>query len=209
MRGDLHIHSRFSPDSSLEPDLIIQTAKKRGLGFIAITDHNKFVEHKGDILLIRGEEVSSEDGHILALFIDGEIPPRLSQEETVDLIHSQNGIAVCAHPYRRVNGIGSRLRDLYDAVEAVNGRCRAKCNNKGKDLAKHLNRPMTAGSDSHFYDEIGRAFIEVDATDEESVRKAILSGQTIIGGNDLTLAGQVKLYLKLGKDYTLRGFKRI
>lgn len=209
MRGDVHIHSKYSPDSRLEIDQIITMAKKRDLDFIAISDHNKFIEHKGDLLVIRAEEVTSTDGHILALFIDGEIPSRLSQEETVDIIHDRNGIAICAHPFRTVNGIGSKFTNVYDAIESKNGRCKAKCNLEGQKLAERLKRPITAGSDSHFYDEIGRVFMEVDASDEESIRRAVLTGQVKTGGVDLTSYGQVKLYFKMSKDYIKRGFKRI
>jgi hypothetical protein len=209
MKGDCHIHSKYSPDSKLEPELIIRTAKSKGLDFIAISDHNKFVEHKGDILVIKGEEVSSIDGHILALFIDGEIPSQLTQDETVDYIHDRNGIAVCAHPFRGVNGVGSRFRDLYDAIETKNGRCKTECNSLGEKLATDLKKPFTAGSDSHFYEEIGRVYMEVDATDEETLRKAILSGVGKTAGTDLTFIGQMKLYFKLGKDFTSRGFKKI
>ncbi len=209
MRGDVHIHSKYSPDSKLEPELIIRMAKSKGLDFIAISDHNKFVEHKGDILLIKGEEVSSIDGHILALFIDGEIPSRLTQEGTVEYIHDRNGIAVCAHPFRSVNGVGSKFRDVYDAIEAKNGRCKAECNSLGVKLAMDLKKPFTAGSDSHFYEEIGRVYMEVEATDEETLRKAILSGEVKTAGTDLTSVGQMKLYFKLGKDFTSRGFRKI
>lgn len=209
MRGDIHIHSKYSPDSKLEPELIFKTAKKAGLDFVAISDHNRFVEHKGELVVLKAEEVSSIDGHILALFIDEEIPSKLSQEETVDMIRDKNGIAICAHPFRRVNGIGSKLKNIYDAIETKNGRCRLECNRKAVELASSLNKPATAGSDSHFYEEIGRVYMEVDATDEESIRKAILSGTAITGGTDLDILGQFMLYSKLGKDYILRGFRRI
>lgn len=209
MRGDLHIHSKYSPDSRLEPEQIVAAAKKKGLDFIAISDHNRFVQHRLDFLVLSGEEVSTVDGHVLAIFINGEIPAGLSQEETVEAIHDVNGIAICAHPFRSVNGIGSKFRNVYDAIEGKNGRCREKCNARGQRLAIDLKRPITAGSDSHFYDEVGRVYLEVDATDEESIRKSIISGNARTGGNDLTGMGQVKLYIKLGKDYTARGFKRI
>ena len=209
MKGDLHIHSKYSPDSVLEPDMIIKTSRNKGLDFIAITDHNRFVKHKGEMLIINGEEVSSADGHILALFIEGEIAPGMSQGETVDSIHDNNGIAVCAHPYRSVNGIGSKFINIYDAIETKNGRCSRRCNRRSELLARNINKPMTAGSDSHFYSEIGRVFMETDATDEESIRKSIISGLIKTGGNDLTFLGQVQLYFKLGRDYAVRGFKRI
>jgi len=111
MKGDVHIHSKYSPDSILEPEMIVKTAKSKGLDFIAITDHNRFVKHRLDFVLINGEEVSSADGHILALFIDGEISAGLSQEETVDAIHDKNGIAISAHPFRSVNGVGKKFQE--------------------------------------------------------------------------------------------------
>lgn len=209
MKGDVHIHSKYSPDSRLEPEQIVKVARSKGLDFIAISDHNKFREHKLDFPIIKAEEVSSVDGHILALFIDGEITSKLTQAETVEMIHEKNGIAICAHPFRRVNGVRSKFQDIYDAIETKNGRCNAACNEKARELAVRLKRPITAGSDSHFYDEIGRTYMEIDATDEESIRKAILNNLAKTEGSDLNSTDQIKLYLKLGKDYIVRGFKRI
>lgn len=209
MKGDLHIHSKYSPDSRLEPEEIVRVAKRDGMDFIAISDHNKFKEHKLDFPVIRAEEVSSVEGHILAIFIDGEVTPRLSQAETVEMIHDRNGIAICAHPFRRVNGVRSKFADIYDAIETKNGRCSFACNERASQLAKKLERPVTAGSDSHFYDEIGRTYVEMEATDEESIRKAILSNRVKVNGKDLSPSDQVKLYFKLGKDYVMRGFRRI
>jgi len=40
MKYDLHIHSKYSHDSLLSPDNILKVARKRGLGGIAVTDHN-------------------------------------------------------------------------------------------------------------------------------------------------------------------------
>ncbi len=209
MKGDIHIHSKYSPDSMLEPEEIVRVAQRSGLDFIAISDHNRFKEHNLGFHTIKAEEVSSIDGHILAIFIDGEITPRLSQAETVEMIHDRNGIAICAHPFRRVNGVRSKFIDIYDAIEDKNGRCSAACNKKASELAAKLKRPVTAGSDSHFYEEIGRTYIELDATDDESIRKAILNNKVKTNGKDLSPSDQVKLYLKLGNDYVKRGFKRI
>ncbi len=209
MRGDIHTHSKYSPDSNLEPAEIIKTARMAGLGFIAISDHNRFVQHKGDMIILNAEEVSSADGHILALFIEGEVPPKLSQEETVEKIRDLNGIAICAHPYRLVNGVRSRFENIYDAIEAKNGRCGTSCNARAQRLATELGIPVTAGSDSHYYNEVGKVYMEVEEGDEESIRKSIVSGRVKIGGVDLSLAGKFNLYFKMGKEYIQRGFKRI
>jgi predicted metal-dependent phosphoesterase TrpH len=209
MIGDVHIHSKYSPDSNSEPDEIIKFAKMKGLDFIAIADHNRFHTHKGDIITIPAEEVSSKDGHVLALFIDREIPSSLSQEETVELIHEGNGIAVVAHPFRLINGVRSSFRNIYDAIETKNGRCMSGCNEKASMLARSLGKPMTAGSDAHFYDEIGRTYIKTAAADVEDIRKAILSKDVEPLGQDLSVGGQFKLYYKIMTERAKRGFKRI
>lgn len=209
MRGDLHIHSNRSPDSHSLPSEIERISKEKGLGFIAISDHNKFNVYKGSIIMIPAEEVSSKDGHILALFIDGWIPGGLSQEETVDQIHDKNGMAISAHPFRLVNGIKSKFKDIYDAIEVKNGRCGLNCNSKAEDLSKRLNISGTAGSDAHFYEEIGRVYLGLEEVDMEGIRKAITRGKVKTQGNDLSLEGQLGLYYKLAKDSIKRGFKRI
>ncbi len=209
MKGDLHIHSNGSPDSILIPSEIVRIAISRGLGFLAISDHNKFSLHEGKIIMVPGEEVSSREGHILALFIDGQIPKGLTQEETVDKIHEMNGIAIAAHPFRHVNGLKAGFRNVYDAIETKNGRCSSKCNDRAEKLAEKLNKPSTAGSDAHFYEEIGRSYLEVNAEDVEGIRSAIGAGKGRAYGSGLSRADQARLYYKLAKDYAGRGFKRI
>ncbi len=209
MRGDIHIHSKYSPDCRSEPEVIANYAKSKGLDFIAISDHNSFRYHKLDILTIPAEEVSSKDGHILAIFIDKEIPKGLSQEETVDLIHDAGGIAIAAHPLRYVNGLREKFKNIYDAIETKSGRCSYRCNKKTEELAISLNKPQTAGSDAHFYYEVGKVQMELEAQNLEEIRKAIISGQTKLTGTDLSFYGHLKLYWKFATDYSKRGFKRI
>ncbi|MDR0422152.1 MAG: PHP domain-containing protein [Proteiniphilum sp.] len=87
MNADLHIHTCLSPCGDLEmaPRNIIRVAKERGLGMIAITDHNttrnvqvcmKLGEREG-IHVIPGCEVNTrEEVHTLCYF------PHLSAAET-------------------------------------------------------------------------------------------------------------------------------
>ncbi len=39
MKVDLHIHTRHSHDSFLAPEIIVETCRRKGMGAIAITDH--------------------------------------------------------------------------------------------------------------------------------------------------------------------------
>lgn len=79
LRADLHVHTVLSPCADVEmiPPLIVQDAVERGIGLIAITDHNA----TGNILAVqeatRGTELvvlpgmelqTSEEVHVLCLF---------------------------------------------------------------------------------------------------------------------------------------------
>ena len=106
MKIDTHIHSKYSKDSITPLEDIIKYSQKIGLKAIAITDHDeiegtwqiKKLEHEG-LLLIPGEEVSSSEGHIIALGITDYIKPLQTPQETIDQIHDNAGIAIAAHPY--------------------------------------------------------------------------------------------------------------
>ena len=187
---DLHIHSRFSSDSLLEPARIVELAKKIGLNGVAVADHNtieggiKTAEYApGDFAVIVGEEINTEVGDILGLFLTKQISSG-SFEEVVKEIHNQAGIALLAHPYKRNKIISQDALKRLDAIEVFNSR-NAKNNAKAENTAREYKLPMVAGSDAHFAFEIGRAKTIIDSPpDIESIKRAILSGKTkIIGEN--------------------------
>lgn len=121
--ADLHVHTLNSHDSTATYEAILLEAERVGLTALAITDHDEWNydrvvrtyarlkekgKVRGSLLLIPGEEISSRDGHIVALFIREPIPPGLSASQTIALIHAQGGIAVAAHPHHRT-GVGEIL----------------------------------------------------------------------------------------------------
>ena len=187
MELDLHIHSNYSFDSYSKIPNILKSAKKNGLGGLAITDHNTI---KGgleasrisdELLIICGSEVSTEIGDIIGLFINEEIKSRLSLE-VIDEIKDQGGLAVLAHPFKRNKNLNAEIIKNIDAVEVFNARS-AKTNMAARKLAIDYGHPVTAGSDSHFCFEVGRGRIVVqNAFDTESIRKAILKKQIGIKG---------------------------
>ena len=66
------MHTTYSSDSLITPKDLIYYAKKRGLNAVAVTDHNSLegaykIAKETDFLVIPGMEVSSSDGHIVAL----------------------------------------------------------------------------------------------------------------------------------------------
>jgi predicted metal-dependent phosphoesterase TrpH len=143
-------------------------ARKIGLSGIAITDHDAIDGSlsalslsSADFTVLSGMEVSSNDGHILALNVTSLIPRGLSARETVEEIHSRGGIAIAAHPYcKRRNGVRDLVMKLpFDAVEAVNGHTFFNL----KDpllVCKCSGIPMVGGSDAHSLKEVGSVTVE-------------------------------------------------
>ncbi len=108
--ADLHIHTIYSWDGTCDVSAILKyAAKKTALNVIAITDHDEIagafeareLAPRYGIEVIPGCEISTADGHLLALFILKPIPPSLSLEETVRRVGKQGGLCIAAHPTAR------------------------------------------------------------------------------------------------------------
>jgi predicted metal-dependent phosphoesterase TrpH len=194
MRADLHIHSFHSKDNHQTAQEIFKAAGSKGLGAIAITDHNTTVGAKEvmrlapeGLIVLPGIEITSADGHILALNVEQEIPRGLSVPETIDRIHAIGGIAVAAHPYRKWSGLKESMirKSSFDAIEAINGRNTKRNNLRVLDLALELELPMIAGSDAHKPGNIGAAvtvFADSVQSRDEMI-DAILNKQVLVDGS--------------------------
>ncbi|MEA4977801.1 MAG: PHP-associated domain-containing protein [Methanomassiliicoccaceae archaeon] len=185
MKADLHIHSSFSLDGRTDPVTIVDVAVERGIGCIAITDHNSFeaydlIKDDGRLIVIPGEEVSSKGGHILAYGIDRQIQKGLSIIETIEAIHDAGGIAFAAHPYRWWSGLGEQavLDNPFDGIEAANSRSYNKDNLGSAALAAKVGCPVSAGSDAHTTRHIGFGYVTLPdgLTSWSEVLREMMSG---------------------------------
>jgi len=194
MEFDLHIHSKYSYDSLLEPAKIVKVAREKGLSGIAITDHNtvkggiEALKYADDeFLVIVGEEVATDEGEIVGLFLKEEIKSR-SAFAAIKEIRNQGGIAILAHPYKRSSSINTEIIKEIDAIEGFNSRgerlCSRSKNRMALELAQKHNLPVTAGSDAHFLFEIGRGrcIIEEKGLSAQEIKRGILSGEAKISG---------------------------
>lgn len=190
---DLHVHTEYSEDSLCKIEKIIEVGKKKGLSGIGITDHDtmeglkkalKIIENE-KFLIIPGIEISSADGHILGLGIENPIPPNLPAKKTVELIRKENGIAIAAHPFCLDPKPFSPLRAKFDAIEILNPR-RYIGNHIAKNYANQSGIPPFAGSDAHFYEEIGLAGIKTKCKPEvNKILEEIKLGNASIFGRTL------------------------
>ena len=127
---DLHIHSEHSPDGRMALDEIVACARARGLQGVAVCDHDRALTETWDapdFLLIPGVELSTDQGHLLGLFVTEQIEAR-ELDAAIDAVHACGGLAVMAHPFERSSD-AQRLDaylDRLDGIEVWNGRADRK-----------------------------------------------------------------------------------
>jgi predicted metal-dependent phosphoesterase TrpH len=187
IKADLHVHTTYSKDSLITPKDLIFYAKKRGLSAVAVTDHNSLdgsykIARETDFLVIPGMEVSSADGHIVALNVRELIPRGLSASETVERIHKAGGVAIACHPYVFFKGaLKEKVCSTFDAIETINSRAFPfnRSVRKAEETAEKLGLSRVAGTDSHYGPQIGCAYtvIEADAPNVEVITRAIVEGK--------------------------------
>jgi predicted metal-dependent phosphoesterase TrpH len=186
IKVDLHVHSVFSLDSLVTAKDLVFYARQSELGAVAITDHNCVegalrIAENTNFLIIPATEVSSADGHIVALNVKENIPKHLGASETIERIHSAGGLAIAVHPFALFKGsLGNRADGRFDAVETVNASAVPfkRNSHKSKLIASSYGKPCVAGTDSHYGPTIGFAYTVVESEPNvESIVKAISLGR--------------------------------
>lgn len=207
LRIDMHTHSQYSCDAVTKPETMIKTAKKKNLG-IAITDHNtckawselKSLAKQYDVPLILGEEIKVFDkremiGEILGYFMNQEVKPG-NYLDVIDVLHAQDAFVSVPHPFDIFRKPFSRIEQVkhkVDAVEIFNARgYNSSFNEKSKKFSEKNNLAFTAGSDAHFPEEIGNAYIEAEAADLEEFRKLLKKGNVKYNGQIAPFSIHVK-----------------
>jgi len=211
MKCDLHIHTRYSFDSSSAPEAVIDTALKRGINCLAITDHSQvkgvmvaqeYARGK-PIVIIPGIEIKSRAGDILGLNIKEIIPDGLSAQETVKRIKKSGGMAIIPHPFGFMSsfkrGILIDLIPEIDGIEVLNGALFRKNNEKALRFAQKHNLAFTAGSDAHTTKSVGGVYIEIPGEDltVEEILVAIREKRGKVEGQEHGLGEKIIEYLKM------------
>ncbi|MFG3101744.1 CehA/McbA family metallohydrolase [Streptomyces sp. NPDC048182] len=134
-RGDCHLHSWHS-DGRRTPAEIAALARAAGLDFINSSEHNTSSAHPhwaaeagDDLLVLVGEEVTTRNGHVLALgtdpgtFVDWRYRARDNRfGRFARQIRRAGGLVVPAHPHATCVGCGWKFGfGDADAVEVWNG----------------------------------------------------------------------------------------
>lgn len=181
LKADLHVHSGASHDARGSVKEILERAREVGLDVVAVTDHDSIqrsleaVERapQHGLLAVPGVEVSTRDGHLLALGV-GELPrPDRPLRETVERVRSLGGVAVVPHPFQRTRHGAGAVTDC-DAVETYNSRLlMGIANRRARKFAERRGLPGLAGSDAHTVRMVGRAYTLVDAAMDAGVDEVL------------------------------------
>jgi glycosyltransferase involved in cell wall biosynthesis len=187
---DLHMHTDHSYDCATPVEVLVAEARARGLGAIAITDHNEIsgareARAKADGLkVIVAEEVKTADqGEVIGLFIEEKIPRGMTLQETIAEIKRQGGLVYVPHPFDRLHSVPDYehlldVLDDVDAIEVFNPRVAiSEFNDEAVRFAAKYRIPAGAGSDAHVPQGLGSVRIRMrdfDGPEEflESLRDA-------------------------------------
>jgi predicted metal-dependent phosphoesterase TrpH len=174
---DLHMHTDHSTDCATPVEVLLETARDRGLGAIAITDHNevsgalearRIAAETGDLKVIVAEEVkTAEQGEVIGLFLEEKIPKGMTMAETIAAIRAQGGLVYVPHPFDRFHSVPDyeHLLDIVeeiDVLEVFNPRVALTAfNEEAERFARKYRIVPGAGSDSHVAQGLGSVRVRI------------------------------------------------
>ena len=198
--ADLHIHSAVGDGMAEIPELLAYVEESTGLSVIAVTEHDtlsaafelreRWAQGSYRFEVVVGEEVTTLEGHLLALYIEEPVPSLKPLAPTLEAVHKHGGLCIVPHPMSWLTrSVGQRaiervLREggdgvSFDALE-ISGSLAARVTAK---KAQRLNQeryhlPEIGSSDAHFLQAIGSHYTQFEGTTAAGLRRAIETGAT-------------------------------
>jgi hypothetical protein len=180
---------------------ILEFVAERGdLDIIAITDHDRIegsyqamelVAKRGyQFEVVTGIEVTTLEGHLIALFIDSPVASFQPLANTIEAIHAQGGLCIAPHPMSWLTEsvtrqsleriVNSSEPGVYlDGIETINPTIAGRISNrKARRFREKYGLAETGGSDAHFLLAVGSAFTSFPGRSTEELRKSLLERRT-------------------------------
>jgi predicted metal-dependent phosphoesterase TrpH len=197
--ADLHIHTIHSPDGIASvPAVLKHVAQDTDLDVIAITDHNSMdgvrqaldLAPRYGIEVIPGCEISTAEGHLLALFIDKPVPAGLSLAQTLRRVGAMGGLCIAPHPMAlscpslSLDAIRAALAQPALArtlvgIEVYNGGLlKTRHNRTVSARARQLPVADVGNSDSHILHTIGQGSTHFAGHSAADLRRALETATT-------------------------------
>ncbi len=225
-KADLHIHTNWGDGTASVREVLDYVANQTDLDVIAITDHDDTRAGQETLDLaanyslgvIPGAEITTLQGHLLALFLEKPVKMLRSVEWTIQAVHDQGGLCIAPHPLSwltRSLGEGAVRRvhkndhqEIYfDGIEVINpslaGRVTASRVNQLNQQELHL--PETGSSDAHHLAGVGSAFTVFQGKTVEDLRQSLLAKHSQAGGN-FTWQRELSGVIKARTEYRLKKY---
>ena len=200
-KADLHIHTRVSDGMATIEQVVEYAEQRTELDVIAVTDHEdvagglrarELAAKRGYRLqVVPGAEITTLQGHLLALFIEATPKSFRGVESTVEMVHAQGGLAVVPHPMSWLTrSVSRRTLDrvmganepgsAFDAIETANP---SPAGLLTGSAARHLNARLwrlaeVGGSDAHHLAHLGCGWTEFPGETADDLRTAVTTGTT-------------------------------
>jgi predicted metal-dependent phosphoesterase TrpH len=205
-KADLHIHSDYSDGMASVEEILEYVEDKTDLDLIAITDHDMFdgSDVARDLAarrhyrfgIVTGMEVTTIEGHLLALGMERPVRSLQPLAKTIAQIHEEGGICIVPHPMSwLIRSVGRRgllrvFRDpssevYFDGFEVMNPSFAGRVTStQAKQLnERELHLAETGGSDSHTLNMIGSGLTHFEGATEEAFRLALSGRRTCPDGH--------------------------
>jgi predicted metal-dependent phosphoesterase TrpH len=198
--ADIHIHSSVGDGMASIPEILEAVARRGDLNVIAITDHDDIsgsyrarelaAQHNYPVEVVPGMEISTLEGHLLALFIEHPIHAQQNLATTIAAIHSQGGLCIAPHPMNWLtdsitrqsleNIVNSSEPGIYlDGIETVNATIAGRISNsRAKKFKLQYNLAETGGSDAHFLAAIGSGLTLFPGHSAQELKRSLLERTT-------------------------------
>ncbi len=218
--ADLHIHTAQSDGLAQVPEVLEYVEHNTELDVIAVTDHDNIqggflarelaAKHNYGFDVIVGAEITTLDGHLLALFLEEPVPSFRSLAKTIEAVRAQGGICVVPHPLSWLTpSVGKGKLDKItqgtfpdislDALETSNSSFAGRITRK---RVRRLNDQIyqlaeTGGSDAHMVEMIGSSLTLFSGRTAEDLRRSLLAkgtsslvvpGRNMLPGRHMTIA---------------------
>ena len=203
-KADLHIHTALGDGMAEIPELLDYVQEHTDLSLIAVTEHDDLApalaardacaRGRYRFQVVPGAEVTTLEGHLLALYLEEPVDSLRPLAETLAAVHQRGGLCIIAHPMSWLTrSIGQRAIERvlaapddgvhFDGMEVVNqspgGRVTMAKARRLNDERYHL--AAVGGSDAHFLAAVGASYTLFPGETAEDLRKAILARSTQAG----------------------------
>lgn len=214
--ADIHMHTTYSDGLGSVEDVLTHVQERTRLDVIAVTDHNTIegALRARDLVaagayhfeVIVGEEISTNEGHLLALFLQTPIAPHQSIERSIEQVHAQGGLAIVAHPFNKMfrfsvqRSVMDRLLSQPevhpDGIEVLNGSFAGLGMVRiARQFAQSVYHwAETGSSDAHTPTAVGCAYTSFAGQTSADLRTALLRRETAPAGGFWRLREYATLY---------------